>query len=200
MSESLRKFKTRAYRYVLRPQDRKDMRFSLQTAEGVSGVEQTTILNLSETGCAFLVSANSPLHIGEKIKVEIPIPTGDQIAWWGRVVRVQEYEPRSWVFGKDPFRENAHLMVAVVFEQLPEGHSRALRKGIEQSFMKAMRDQQYRNWLYYRALMLQNLGKFLLISILAIGAFTFLWYLAQPSETYDPNRGAPWGDRIKFFK
>ena len=53
-------------------------------------------------------------HFAERIKVEIPIPSGDQIAWWGSVMRLEEYQGRSWGFQKDPF-ETPKLVVGVRF-------------------------------------------------------------------------------------
>ncbi|MBX3021440.1 MAG: PilZ domain-containing protein [Bdellovibrionales bacterium] len=196
MEDSIRKFKPRAFRYVLRPQDKTAMRFSLEHTTGSAHIEQTFLINMSESGVAFLIDPGTQVHIKERLKVEIPVPSGESIAWWGTVVRIQEYEPRSW-FGRDRFREDKKIMVAVRFDELPDGHSRAIRKGIEQSFMKAMREQQYRNWLYYRVLVLQNIGKFLLYILLFAAAIGFIWYFSLPSDNYDAKRGAPWGERFK---
>lgn len=198
MGENLRRFVPRAFRYVLRAQDRKVMRFSLDEEQGPSGIAQTYLLNMSETGLAFLVSNKASVHLNERIKVEIPIPNGDQLAWWGRVVRVEEYEPSQWLFSKDPFTDNTQTMVGVRFDELPEGHSRAIRKGIEASFMQAMRDQQFRNWLYYRTVARTYVFK-ALVAVLLLGlTATFLWYFSKPSANYDPVKGAPWGERFKF--
>lgn len=200
MGDVIRKFVPRAFRYVLRPQDRNTMRFSLEKTLGPAGIEETILVNLSETGVAFLVSPDADVKIYERIKVEIPVPEGDQIAWWGRVVRIQQYEPSRWHFGKDPFRETPRVLVAVTFDQLPEPHSKAIRKGIEASFMKAMREQHYRNWLYYRALVMRNAAKALFFFGLIAGFILFMWYFTLPSDNYDPKHGAPWGERFKFFK
>jgi len=199
MGEALRKFVPRAFRYVLRPQDRNGMRFSLEHSRGTGGIERTTLLNLSESGVAFLMSPGMEPHVGERIKVEIPIPNGEQIAWWARVVRVQEHQSRSWfASNKANFHEQPQIFVALRFEELPEPHTRALRKGLEQSFMKAMRDQHYRNWLYYRAYVLHNIWRWTLYSVLTAAALGFIYYFAQPSANYDKDRGALWGDRFKF--
>lgn len=195
MAERIRKFVPRAFRYVLRPQDRNVMRFSLEHTTGSAHIEQTFLINLSESGVAFLVDPGNGLHLNERIKVEIPVPSGEKIAWWGRVVRLQEYEPRAWFFGRDRFREEKKILVGVTFDDLPDGHTRAIRKGIEQSFMQAMREQQYRNWLYYRTYMFQNIWKALLFLGLSAALVAFIWYFTRPSENYDPKRGAPWGDR-----
>lgn len=198
MAERIRKFVTRAPRYVLRPQDRNVMRFSLGGNAGAAGVEETIILNLSETGVAFLATPHTLFEIGERIKVEIPIPNSEQIAWFGRVVRIEELESNSWFFGNDPFKGEKKLFIALKFESLPEAHSRALRKGIEQSFLQAMRDQQYRTLLYYKVFFFQHVVQFLtyaLLTALTIGA---IYWLSRPTETYDEKRGSPWGQRFKF--
>lgn len=195
----VRKFVPRAFRYVLRPQDKDTMRFSLEHAHGPNPIEQTHLMNLSESGVAFLVSPNTSIHLNDHIKVEVPIPSGDQFAWWGRVVRVEEYEPRSWMFGKDPFHEDPKIMVAVKFEQLPEAFSKAIRKGIEKSFMQAMRDQQYRNWLYYRTLAMQRMGQIILYACLIAFTVGFIYYFTRPSANYDPKTGTPWGDRYRIW-
>jgi hypothetical protein len=198
MGENLRRFVPRSFRYVLRAEDRKVMRFSLAEDEGPGGIEKTLLLNMSETGVAFLVSSKTSVSLNERIMVEIPIPNGDQLAWWGRVVRLQEYEPRSWAFGKDQFADSPKIIVGVRFDTLPEGHSRALRKGIEASFMKAMRDQQYRNWVYYRTFAQQYLWKAALAAVLIAFTIGFIWFFTRPSSNYDPVKGAPWGERFKF--
>lgn len=197
MNSVLRKFVARAPRYVLRPADRKSMRFSLQDTVGPAGIEETLLINLSETGVAFLTARGARVEVGELIKVEVPIPSGEQIAWWGRVVRVQEHHTRQW-FSEDDFAEPARLLVAITFEDLPEAHSRALRKGIEQSFIKAVREQKYKTWNYYRAVLSQNFLRFTAYLVLIALAFGFLYYFSRPADNYDGSRGAPWGQRFKF--
>ena len=197
-SPRLHKFVSRSYRYTLRTRDRQHMRFSLAGNHGQGGIEDTVLLNLSETGAGFLVARGTSLNLDEKIKVEIPIPGGETIAWWGRVVRLEEYHGGGWSFGPDDFAESPKTVVGLRFDPLPEGHSRAIRKGIEASFMQAMRDQQYRNWVYYRTVVKMNWMRTVLI--LGLLAFTiwFLWYFSQPSANYDAVKGSPWGERFKF--
>ncbi|NJM10361.1 MAG: PilZ domain-containing protein [Bdellovibrionaceae bacterium] len=197
MAEKIRKFKPRAPRYILRPQDRNIMRFGLHEGP-LSTVEKTILLNLSETGVAFITHSSKRFELGDLVMVEVPIPGGDQIAWWARVVRVQEYEPTRWWGKRDSFFDEPKTLVAASFEKLPEGHSRALRKGIDQSFMKAMRDQRYRTWLYYKMFVIQHFFQILAYVALTAIAFSLLYLWSRPSENYDPKRGAPWGERFKF--
>lgn len=181
MNENVRKFVPRAARYVLRPQDRTTMRFSLEDGHGKGApIQQTMLINLSETGVAFLTDSAQGFGLGDHMMVEIPIPNGEQIAWWGKVVRIEEYEPRQWFFKKDPFFDHPKMIVGVRFDELPAGHSRALRKGIEKSFLKAMRDQRYRTWLYYRTFFLQHslqIMSYIILTALAVG---FIYYFSRP--------------------
>lgn len=195
---ALRRFIPRAPRYVLRPQDRNVMRFSLEDTIGPAGTEQTLLLNLSETGAAFIATNAARIEVGERIKVEIPIPSGEQIAWWAKVVRVEEYVPRGWFSRRDSFEDSGKVVVALKFEDLPQGHSKSLRKGIEQSFLQAARDQRHRTRMYYKVLLLQHLPKALMMILLTALTFAILYWLQMPDENYDPKRGAPWGERFKF--
>ncbi len=197
MGEKIRRFVPRAARYVLRPGDTAQMRFSLFKHHGSGGIEETILINLSETGAAFLVDNGHAPALGEKIKVEIPIPHGETIAWFGRVVRVQEYQTSRWSSPKkDPFQPKPKIMVGLVFEELPEGHSRALRRGIEQSFMQAVRDQNYRNLTYYKTWIMHHVPRAAFYILLAAAAFGFIYYFTLPDSKYDAKRGAPWGERF----
>lgn len=194
----LHRFVSRAPRYVLRAQDKQVMRFALQETKGDGGIDSTILYNLSETGVAFLIDTKTHVKLGDIIKVEIPVPQGEQIAWWARVVRTEEYQPKSWFFSDDPFKDEAKTLVGCRFEELPAQHSLAIRKGIEESFIKAMREQKYRNWHYYRALFSQNAGRFLLYAVLTLASLYFIYYFSRPDTNYDAQRGAPWGQRFKF--
>lgn len=199
MGEKVRRFIARSARYVLRPEDRNSMRFSLLKHTGQGGIEETIMLNLSESGVAFLVEAGMQPKIGEGVKVEIPIPNGEQIAWFGRVVRVQEYRTSKWSFRRqDDFSEKPKVLVALKFQPMPEGHGRTIRRGLEQSFIRAMRDQKHRNWLYYRALFFQVVPRVLFYFLLTAAAIGFIYYFSLPDSKYDAKRGAPWGERFKF--
>lgn len=198
MGELLRKFIPRAPRYILRPQDRKDMRFSLQSTVGKGGIEQTIMLNLSESGVAFMVAPGTDMHMGEYVKVEIPIPNGEQIAWWGRVVRIQEYEPSYWSFRKDEFREKPRIIIGLKFEDMPDPHGHAIRKGLEQSFLKAARDQRFSKAIYYKAFFSQYTMRVALCILLTALTIGFIYYFSLPDAKYDAKRGTPWGERFKF--
>jgi len=191
-------FIQRAPRYVLRPTDRSTMRFSFQNTQGAGGIESTLLINLSETGVAFLVNRGGEPRLGDRVKVEVPIPQGETIAWWGSVVRINLYEPRTW-FGRDQFMEHPKVMVALRFEELPEQHTRAIRRGLNRAFLKAMREQQYKTLDYYKTLLSENWIQALVYFALTAFLVLFIYWFTLPSDTYDAKRGAQWGDRFKFF-
>lgn len=198
MGESLRRFVPRAPRYILRTQDRNIMRFGLSSLRGPAHIEQTTLLNLSETGAAFVTDETSDIKIGDSIKVEIPIPSGDQIAWFARVVRIQEYDERAWWQSGGADARQGQILIALRFDELPAPHTRAIRKGIEASFLKALQDQQVRKMLYYKAWLTQNLLPIIGYTLLTAAAIGFIYMMTRPSANYDEKRGAPWGERFKF--
>lgn len=199
MGDALRRFVPRAPRYILRPQDRNMMRFGLSQMRGPAHIEHTTLLNLSETGAAFVTDASCDLKIGDSVKVEVPIPNGEQIAWFARVVRIEEYDDRGWLARNRDRRRHEEVMIALRFEELPEPHTRAIRKGLEKSFLKALQDQQVRRVLYWKAYLTQNIFPILGYFLLTLAAIGFIYYFTLPSSNYDPKRGAPWGERYKFF-
>lgn len=171
------------------------MRFGLQDGN-MATIQQTLLLNLSESGVAFITTSSQSFAINDLIMVEIPIPNSEQIAWWARVVRVQTYEPNRWWGKRDKFFDDPRVLVAATFEKLPEGHSRALRKGIERSFLQAARDQRYRTINYYRVFITQHFVKFLAYLALCALAFGLLYWWTRPDAKYD--KGVSWGERFKF--
>lgn len=174
------------------------MRFGLSRLRGPAHIERTTLINLSETGAAFLTDDTHDIKLGDSIKVEIPIPSGDQIAWFARVVRIEEYDHRAWwKIGGDE-GGSGEILIALRFDKLPEPHTRAIRKGVERSFLKALHDQQVRRALYYKALFTQNFFPAVMYLLLTVAAVGFIYLMTRPSENYDEKRGAPWGERFKF--
>ena len=180
MDNRVRRFIPRAPRYILRPEDRRVMRFSLEHTQGPANIEETILLNLSESGAAFLAPAGTRFEMGDLIKVEIPVPNEDQVAWWAKVVRLEEYEPRQWLFSRDPFRDKPKILVGLRFERMPEPHTRTIRNGIEKSFLQAMRDQQYRTLLYYKVFYIHHFFQIMGYLLLTVAAFCLLYWLSRP--------------------
>jgi hypothetical protein len=197
MGEKIRRFIPRAPRYVLKAPDRNVMRFGLASLRGPAHVEHTTLVNLSESGAAFIADDSADINVGDTIKVEVPIPGGDQIAWFAKVVRIEVFYERSWFHPRSSDGSN-QILVGLRFDSLPEPHTKAIRKGIEASFLKAIQDQQLRRLLYYRAWITQNLIPLVFYFLLTCAAIGFIYWMSLPGDNYDAKRGAPWGERFKF--
>ena len=198
MGELAKKFVPRAPRYVLRAHDNKIMRYALD--HNRTDIYTTTFINLSITGLAFIADPASAPPIGSLIKMEFPVPGAEQIAWWGKVVRIQEYRSLpTWYFNHGIPPESNDVLVAVNFEDLPEGHKNHIIEGLRHKAAEMARHQ--------RLQMTENLFEFIKIhhrKILLFAACTFftvslLFWLSRPSENYDAQRGSPWGQRFKFF-
>lgn len=197
MSTALRRFINRAPRYILKPTDNQVMRFA--TDRGPQGVFKTKLVNLSETGAAFVVDRSMAPQIGDTLKVELPIPGLDQIAWFGEVVRMEVYSSNSWWSDPDPFVDDEKMLIAVHFQELPHGHRAAIKKGLQDQFLLELQERRLRQQLYVKQWILENLFKFTGYLLLSIASFGLLYYLSRPSENYDSQRGAPWGQRFKVF-
>jgi hypothetical protein len=155
----------------------------------------TKIVDISTTGVSFVVPREQAPFIFDKIKVEIPLDGGEQIAWWGKTVRVEEYSRLKWYLKKDDFYED-QVLVAIRFEDLPEGHVARIRKTLDKKFTEIeaeKRAEARKNW----ALMWVNhtWEMVFYVAVVLLG-FYVLWALAQPSENYDAEKGSPWGQRM----
>jgi hypothetical protein len=194
----LHRFRARAARYTLGLHDQRVMRFSQHSDDGKNAIQNTQLVDLSQSGAAFVVDSPFEPNLGDRIMVEIPIPGGEQIAWWAEVVRLQEVRPRRRFSASDDFMADRKVLVGLRFEPLPEAHSRTLKRGLEDSFLRVMREQHTRNVQYYKT-KLRHSARLIFLFGLAVLGFWFVYWLAQPDANYDAKRGAPWGERIKFF-
>ena len=165
MGDAVRKMVPRAPRYILGPGDNQVVRFSFADTKGGNAALQTSMVNLSETGVAFLIDPVLAPELGETVKIEIPIPGADQIAWFAQVVRIEMYEPRQWWFFKPDQtqqQDRARVLVGLRFEELPFGHQKAIRKGLEKSFLEALRAERQRKLQYWKHFLFINGPKILL--------------------------------------
>lgn len=196
MGNALRKFMSRAPRYVLRPQDTSAIRLSHLDMQGPGAQIKTSMLNLSESGMALLMDPSLAPVIGEKVKVEIPVPGGEKIAWFATCVRIEAYNnTTNWWFNREVSPHVERVVVGLRFDDLPAGHQKSIRKGLEKSFLAALREERHRRYVYWKHIFVLNIGKVLLFGFLAALTFGILYLISRPTGNYDPDRGAPWGDR-----
>lgn len=174
MGEPVRKMVPRAPRYVLGPGDNQVVRFSFIDTKGPKATLQTSMVNLSETGLAFLIDPILAPELGETIKIEIPIPGSEQIAWFAQVVRIEMYEARQWWFFKTDQPDQARVLVGLRFEELPFGHQKAIRKGLEKSFLEALRAERQRRIQYWKHFLFINGPKILMWTLIFSAAVTIL--------------------------
>jgi hypothetical protein len=196
MGSAIRKFVSRAPRYTLRPTDNRVMRFA---HEGESQSFATRIVDISVTGVAFVVARENAPFIQETIKLEVPLGEAAQFAWWGRVVRMEEYSDEKWYLNKTDFEPEPQVLVAVRFESLPAAHIEKIHKTLRFKFAEVdaeRRTEARRNiaalWTHYTWEVLFYLG------VIAAGIY-ILWAASRPSESYDQEKGSPWGRRMWFI-
>jgi PilZ domain len=91
----------------------------------------TEVVNLSETGMAFTVPFLDSPQMNEMIMVEFTVPGGPPIACFAKVQRVQKYT----LIESDFFQKDCKL-VAVQFQQVPDGQQQFLRKSLQDEFKK----------------------------------------------------------------
>jgi hypothetical protein len=166
MGDPAKKFVPRAPRYILGPGDNQVIRFAFLETKGATAALRTSMVNLSETGLAFLVDPVLAPELGETIKIEIPVPGGGNIAWFGQVVRIEMFQSRKWWFANSDRPTQERIMVGVRFEELPHGHQKSIRQGLEKSFLEALRTERHRKVQYWKHYLVMNGPKILLFALL----------------------------------
>ena len=119
----------RAPRYVIEFGDQQIVRFA-KSPQG-SKAMHTRIINLSESGMAFLTPFNSAPNNGEKIKIEFTAPNSEPIACFAKVTRIQIHKTYSHDQKPQSFK-----MVAVEFENLHAAQRKMLADGLVAQFRK----------------------------------------------------------------
>lgn len=119
----------RAPRYVIEVGDNQVVRFA-HKPKG-SKAMHTRIINISESGMAFLVPYLTAPQEGEHIKVEFTAPNSDSIACFAKVVRVQIHKTYN-----QHQRPQSFKMVAVEFENLHPRQRKMLSQGLTEQFKK----------------------------------------------------------------
>ena len=189
MTSRARKWFGRAPRYTLRPEDNQFVRFAKNS--GRRKAFGTEILNISASGLAFSVHRDQLPRLGETITIEFEVPGKDQIACFGRVVRISEAhdEHGQW----KSFSKSA--VVAVQFVNLPRGHKKSIDdallerfKQINQVKRNAERKRRIR-WAF------KNIKAFLFYLFCIVAVVFIFYFITQPKGNYTPIETVPWGDR-----
>jgi hypothetical protein len=199
MDRASRKFVSRAPRYTLQPTDNRYMRYAAADNYGKSYTTQ--FVDISTTGLAFVADRENAPQISEVIKIEVPMEN-THIAWWARVVRIEEYAPHKWYMNAQDFEREDQVMVAIRFEELPTGHKQQIYQNLDKKFAE-IKKREYQLKIKNSAMFFVSQFWQLLIYGACIAAtIWFIWYFSQPDASYDAKRGAPWGQRypwLNFF-
>ena len=146
---------------------------------------------------AIEMDLHSCSHLGERLKVELPIPGGDQLAWWARVVRTSIKKQNWWASHSEHDPEK--VVVALRFEDLPQGHQRAIRQGLDERFLEELRERRARQWRYIKSVWIRYTWQILGYAIATLAVASLIYFLSRPTANYDAKRGSPWGQRFQFF-
>ena len=145
----------RAPRYQIEVGDHQIVRFA-HMPKG-SKAMHTRIVDLSESGMAFLVPYLTAPQEGEKIKLEFTAPNTESIACFAKVARVQVH--RTYHKSRTP---QTFKLVAVEFQELHPKQRKMLASGLRQQLQKKYaqykRDQIWNRFVWFFLGMGQNLS------------------------------------------
>ena len=135
MAQALKRYEQRAPRYLFKPDDRKVVRFA---KVGNKKRSSTTILiDISQSGMAFVVEKKLRPAVGDKIMVEFTVPCSDQMACYAVVMRVDLRESR-YIDDED------EAVVAVKFTSLMNSQGKNLSAGLRLKFkeLKSLKQRE----------------------------------------------------------
>lgn len=196
MGQVLRRFINRAPRYILASSDNQTLRFV--TVKNPSRALQTQLINVSESGLGFIIDLGSAPQLGESIKMEFAIPGGEQIAWFGKVVRLEEQAAGPWWSEHLHAHEPIKAVVGIQFQALPDVHRHAIRSHLHEKFVELNHARRAAQHARFKRFLAEHGWKILMYTLAAIFTFAILYFLSLPSGNYDSKRGAPWGHRFNF--
>ncbi|NQZ01382.1 MAG: PilZ domain-containing protein [Bdellovibrionales bacterium] len=163
---------TRAPRLELGHLDNKEMYFALDSERGKK--HSTQVANISETGLAFVAKDYEAPSVGEMIKVEFTVPGEGKMAWFARVVRVEEYYDARWWDPQDDFEAPSEVMVAVTYVDMPVEHKTVINRGLETRFEQIRKARFQQSLRGLTVFLLKNFWNFALFLLCVITTFAVL--------------------------
>lgn len=154
---------------------------------------QTEIINISQSGMAFVVERQFAPQIDEIIKVEFaPAPEAKSLAWFARVVRIELPEQQaSW-----KTRSNS-LRVGIRFEEPPPEYQQELRANLQQRARSLRRQARWQALRNLRRWLGRHYPELILVALTTAATIGVLYILTQPSPSYDPEHPTVWGERFR---
>lgn len=189
MGEVLKRFTPRAPRYVLRPEDAQLLFFAHKDQPSGSKYP-TKILNVSETGIAFLVYKSTAPQIGDLIKIEFPVPGAEQIAWWARVVRMEEHASSPWWSETDEGSSSTEIIVGVNFEHLPHGHRKEIQQGLYKRYQAVIQEHRRQRREALRDFVKSQFWNFVLFALCTTAIVMCLYWLSTLEPLFDIVKGS----------
>ena len=200
MALKLRQFMPRAPRYVLRPEDAQ-LLFFAHPGQTAGNKYPTKIINVSETGIAFLVYKSTAPRIGDLIKIEFPIPGAEQIAWWARVVRMEEYSSSPWWRDSDETSSSTEIMVGVTFEHLPAGHRKEIKEGLWSRYQDLIAEHKRQQRARFIEFTKENFWHFILFTLCTVAGVMALYWISTLEPLFDLLKGSKYlefWDKLPF--
>lgn len=188
MGEVIRRFISRAPRYSLQSTDANWMFFARPRDQDIK--HQTRIMNVSETGLAFLVDSIMAPQVGDLIKVEFPVPGKDQVAWWAKVVRLEEFQDLSPWFDDVGKNTGGQILVGIRFEQLPEGHREEIREGLFLRYKEELELRRAEAWKNRKEFFKKNYKHLVLFAVCFLGGLLAIYGLSQIEHLFDVEKGS----------
>ena len=134
-------------------------------------------------------NSNAP-KIGDLIKIEFQVPGSDQVAWWARVVRIEAYSQSRWWEENNETNSPTHVVVAVTYVELPEGHRKDIQKGLDKRF-KELRSQYYYEWILdFGSFLKRNFWNFVLFGLCAVAAVMAIALFTYYEPLFDRKNGS----------
>ena len=197
--QNARAFVPRAPRYEYQDLDPKVLRFS--TAKNIP--LEAYICNLSLTGVAFIVAKNTSPKIGDVLKVELGLPLPEEanlknpqkIAWFGKVVRVENKKNLPWWLNKNP---GECVTIGIHFIDLPPAHAQSIQKTLDTCWDNLKKKRWQEHWKRAVQFYSKKIAEFTLYGLLVWGTVLFFKHYTQPDADYDATRGSPWGQRFEI--
>jgi PilZ domain len=197
MSSRASKFLSRAPRYTLNPSDNRFLRYAKQNEQGHTYT--TRFIDISQTGLAFITDRENAPGLSDLLKIEIPLSDTETVAWWARVVRIEEYAPHKWYMKANDFQDQNQVMVAVTFHELPPGHTRLIRETLDKKFAEVRAIENQQRMKHMTLYIASRFWRFLFYAGSIAATIWFLYWLSLPSYNYDASKGAPWGQRYPWL-
>ena len=183
------RYYNRSKRYDMEQNDLRHMRLVREPLTAPAHYE-TEILNVSETGIAFLMKIKEVPNVGEMLMLEFTPPGGNRIAWYGKVVRIELPQDRAaW----KSFSTMA--LVAVQFHKMPSAFRHEIREGLDIKFRQIEFRKRKEKFIAYAMWMQKHWKKILLYAFSLLFTAMTLYMLSRPTPNYNERDPSIWGER-----